>query len=147
MEDILEAYIDQTMNEIDSIQELFNPSKDKYKINEKIKKIISDNGYKYYYITIYNAEMRVEHGYGTDSSIVYGATYGTVNESSKIRLYGSDIKFSANSFEKEGVIRYQYRKDAKKLLSRSLSTRFMEKDDIDPQLRKYIISIYTKKVN
>ena len=37
---MLEAYMDQVIDEIESIQELFNPSKDKYKINEKIKSLI-----------------------------------------------------------------------------------------------------------
>jgi len=148
MQDMLEAYMDQVIDEVESIQELFNPSKDKYKINEKMKSLIKENKFRYYYITIYNTESTAEHNIGTNLPYAnLNGTYKTVDNSAKIRLYGSNVRLSTGNFEKEGEIKYQYRNDVKKLLSRTLRPRCFLKDDLDPQLRQYVVFINTKVFN
>lgn len=147
---ILESYFavlegSQVVEEQELLNEsLFSDTKNLYKFNKKIREKMIDykSAYKYFYITLHNYQTK-------STSTAYGnyTSYSTTNvtDHCTLRLYASNEKLTTNDFYR-GKIKGQYKKVSKKILKKSTLHSFIEKNDLDADLRKYVIFVDKKKV-
>ena len=136
--DHLNSVLEEYLEDPQAINEFFSNSKQIYKMCKKMKSIIDDKLYKFYYITI--VDKRTKQEYGSSGS---GGYYGTSQlvETSTLRLYGSNIKLTKNDFVDTGSVNYRYKKskDVKRLFKKSTYSAFIKYTDLDASLKKLIV--------
>lgn len=143
LDSVLENYFEEE-SKLDKIKAAakdlsLSDSKNVYIINTRIKEMIQKHksDYKYFYITIEDHKteyMGGGNGFYADTKAV----------TSTVRLYGSNDKLTANDFAKTGEVKYQHKDTCKRLYRKSTIRTPIDKNDIDSELRKYII-LHIKK--
>ena len=143
MEDILEAYIDQTIKEYEYLSEV-NKQEGKKAEQElmlrKFTEIIEKKEYKYYCIHDYNNPYKaglIGAAGGGGAAAAYNATMG------HFTLYGSNEKpFTKDmlSLGRASFAGNPWKKEMKAKTLKSLSTVYIvRKSDIPSSLQKYVI--------